>query len=140
MEARPAARQQRFAALALGLMALLAVPAYVLIGIVTMPIGLGLFMLINDTPWVLNLYPFIFGGTLTGRTPSYSFNAPLGILVTVLQWGLAAWLFGRQARPDWTRRVTLRNAALVLVAAAVAGAILLHLLGLQAVWGHGIPL
>jgi hypothetical protein len=86
---------------------------------------------------VLNLYPFIFGGTITGRTPSYSFNSSLGILVTVLQWVLLAWLFGRRARANWTRGVTLRNAALMIVAAAIAGAILLRMLGLQAVWSQG---
>jgi len=130
-------KQQRFAALSVGLMALLAVPVYVLIGFVTIPVGIGLLMLVNDGPWVLNLYPFIFGGTLMGRTPSYAFNGPLGILVTVLQWALIAWLFGRCARPGWTRGVTLRNAALVIVAAAIAGAILLRMLGLQAVWEGG---
>lgn len=132
-----AGKQQRFAALAVGLMALLAAPAYLLVGVVTIPVGIGLLMLVNDSPWVLNLYPFIFGGTITGRTPSYSFNPTLGILVTVLQWVLIAWLFGRCARPGWTRGVTLRNAALVIVAAAIAGAILLRMLGLQAVCEGG---
>jgi hypothetical protein len=132
-----AGKQQRFAALAVGLMALLAAPVYLLVGVVTIPLGIGLLMLVNDSPWVLNLYPFIFGGTITGRTPSYSFNPTLGILVTVLQWVLIAWLFGRCARPGWTRGVTLRNAALVIVAAAIAGAILLRMLGLQAVCEGG---
>ena len=137
MDAAPAIKQQRFAALAVGLMALLAVPVYVLIGFVTIPVGIGLFMLVNDGPWVLNLYPFIFGGTIMGRTPSYAFDGPLGILATVLQWALIAWLFGQRAKPDWTRGATLRNAALVIVAAAIAGAILLRMLGLQAVWEGG---
>jgi len=137
MQAPPGTKQQWFAALALGLMALLAVPVYVLIGFVTIPVGIGLLMLVNDSPWVLNLYPFIFGGTITGRTPSYAFNGSLGILVTVLQWALVAWLFGQRARADWTWGVTLRKAALVIVAAAIAGAILLHMLGLRAVWEGG---
>lgn len=137
MQAPPAKKQQRFAALAMGLMALLAVPVYVLIGFVTIPVGIGLLMLVNDSPWVLNLYPFIFGGTITGRTPSYAFNGPLGILVTVLQWALIAWLFGQRAKADWTWGVTLRKAALVIVAAAIAGAILLHMLGLRAVFEGG---
>jgi hypothetical protein len=58
-------------------------------------------------------------------------------MATVLQWVLIAWLFGQRAKADWTRGVTLRNAALLIVAAAIAGAILLRLLGLQAVWSQG---
>lgn len=132
--AGPVNRQQGFAMLAVGLMALLAVPLYVIIGFLTAPIGLGILMLINDSPWVLKLYPFMFAGTLSGRTPTYYLNDRVGIVLTVLQWAVIAWLFARRVDATWTRGTMLRNAAAMMVLFAIATAVLLNLFGLQVVW------
>lgn len=137
MAAGAIGKQQRFALLALGGMALLAVPLYVIVGIVTIPVGIGLFMLASDSPWVLNLYPFLFAGKLAGRTPHFIFGTSIGALLTLLQWVAITWWFAGKVDEGWSRGRILRRAAGLVALVAAGTWILLHLFGLQAVWSQG---
>jgi hypothetical protein len=137
MDAGPASRQQRFGMLTVWLMALLAIPLYLLVAIITFPVGVGLLMLFSDGPFVLNLYPFMFAGIRAGRPPVFFFNDSMRVLLTVVQWALIGWLFARQVDEYSTRGETLRNAASLLILVAIASAIVLHLFGLRVVWDIG---
>lgn len=126
-------KYQWFAALTVGLMALLAVPLYLLVAVLTIPIGLGVHMLFNDSPWVLNLYPFMYAGTMPDRVPIYYFNHTTGVVLTLVQWAVLAWLFGCLVGERWTRTRVVCYAAGLLAVVALVSATLLHVAGLQAV-------
>lgn len=126
-------KHQWFATLTVGLMALLAAPLYLLVGVLTIPIGLGVFMLFSDSPWILNLYPFMYAGTISDRVPTYYFSHTTGVVLTLVQWTILAWLFGLQVGERWTRGRVVRYAAGLLAVVALVSATLLHAVGLQAV-------
>lgn len=126
-------KHQWFAALTVGVMGLLAVPLYLLVGVLTIPIGLGVFMLFNDSPWVLNLYPFVYAGTIPDRVPIHYFNHTTGVVLTLVQWTVLAWLFGRLVGERWTRTQVVCCAAGLIAVVALVSSTLLHVAGLQAV-------
>ncbi|QNA90495.1 hypothetical protein G4G28_21935 [Massilia sp. Dwa41.01b] len=131
-------RGQSFAVVALCAMVVLAVPLYVLVGFLTAPLGLGVIMLVNDSPWVLNLYPFIFAGKMhSANSASFFLGNTIGYLLTLVQWVVLAGLFARRVDDTWPRGKILGQAAILVAAVAIASWIVLHLLGMQAVWTQG---
>lgn len=88
---------------------LLAGPLYYLIAAFTMPIGLGLLMVVLDK-WVLAMYPLLFMGQEYSRdVVVYSLGTAVSFPLTVLQWVLIAWLYSRKA-PDAKPAVQLARA------------------------------
>ena len=115
------------------LMALLALPAYVLIGILTIPWGIGLLMLSNSSPWILNLYPLLYAGTAHGKVPLYYMDNALSIPLTILQWALIAWASSfvlRDFRPD----KALFAALALLVAICTVTSLILSIAGIHMIW------
>jgi hypothetical protein len=93
--------------------AVLALPAYI-IGVITIPIGLGILMLMNSSPWVLNLYPFLFAGEGHWKAPKYYLDTVVSLPLTILQWSLIAWLCGVAVRDLKPNRVPIAVLALVI--------------------------
>jgi hypothetical protein len=104
--------------------AVLALPAYAIIGIVTAPFGLGLLMLTNSRPWILNLYPFLFAGTGNGFVQDYFIDTAVGLPLTIVQWGVIAWLAGRAARGSAPRRAPCYAIGAVLAFGIVVSVVL----------------
>jgi len=108
----------------------LALPAYFLIAFVTIPIGIGILMLIGGHPWILNLYPFLFAGTGPWNAPVYYLHGAISLPLTIAQWALMAWLIGLALRKVTPRRVALGVIGLLL-AFGFAISAFLHAIGIE---------
>jgi hypothetical protein len=122
-------QSQRRAMILVVAIGVLALPAYLIVGIVTVPLGLGMLMLMSSSPWILNLYPFLFAGTGNGFTQTHYIDSAIGLPLTVAQWGVIAWLTGIVARGREPHLVPYYAVGIVL-AFGVATAAVLSLLGI----------
>jgi uncharacterized membrane protein YphA (DoxX/SURF4 family) len=117
-------RNQKRAIVYVAAIGLLGLPAYTLIGVLTIPLGVGMLMLMSSSPWILYLYPFLFAGTGNGYAQSYYLNHALGLLLTAAQWAAIAWLASRLLRDREPRSTFGVVLALLLAIGAVTAAIL----------------
>jgi lipopolysaccharide export LptBFGC system permease protein LptF len=107
------------------LVAALTGPVYYLIAVFTMPVGLGLLMLVFDKP-VLAMYPLLFAGQEHSRdVVSYALNTRVSFPLTLLQWVLIAWLYSRKA-PDVSRPKQVGVALLVALLVGLAFFVLFY--------------
>jgi hypothetical protein len=116
-----------------GLIALLAMPAYVLLGVFTIPLGIGILMVTNSSPWLLNLYPFLFAASGHWTAPVYHLDHAVSVPLTIVQWALIAW-----AGSFYLRRLSggrlLLGVCLLFAAVGVASSIILSLLQVKLMW------
>jgi len=117
-------------------MALLALPLYLIIGLLTIPVGLGLLMLSNSSPWILNLYPFMYAAKGASKTPLYYLDTVVSLPLTIVQWVSIAWLASVALRDVERRKAVLAALALFLVAGLVTSGIL-SVAGIRLVWAAG---
>jgi hypothetical protein len=105
-------RNQLFAMLLLALMGLLLGPAWVALGLLLIPVGLGLLMLFS-ADWLRMFYPLVYAGwTNTAGDPFYYLSNAISLPLTVLQWLVIGWVFSFFVRD-------MRRSEIVLVAVAV---------------------
>jgi hypothetical protein len=134
----PITKSQRRAMILVGIIAVLGLPAYFIIAVLTIPIGVGLLMVMDRHPWILNLYPFLFAGQGPWNAPVYHLNGATSLALTILQWALMAWLIGlalRNATPRWVTLGVFGS----LLGFGCAIAAVLHAIGIEvitAVGGH----
>jgi hypothetical protein len=112
---------------------LLTFPAILAFCIATVPIGIGVVLLLIGLDWVMYLYPFLFTGVMNGKQPMYFFAGPMSYAATLIQWVLVAYVFSIYAQGLKTRNMVWM-AALVMVALAFAIGIGLKLAGLDVVY------
>ena len=115
---------QRRAMIVVALIAVLALPAYLIVGIATIPLGIGLLMLTSSSPWILNLYPFLFAGTGSGSALKHYIDTVVSLPLTVVQWIVIAWLAGIVAREREPRAAAWYALGVVLVFGLIAAAVL----------------
>lgn len=117
-------------------MALAALPAYLLIGILTIPLGIGLLMLNSSSPWILNLYPFVYASSGAWNAPVYYLDNAVSVPLTILQWCLIAWAGSPVLRECRRGKAVLAAFALLLVVCVITSGIL-SLLDVQLMWAAG---
>jgi hypothetical protein len=109
------------------LLGLFALPTYVLLGIITLPIGVGLLIVYSIGPWALSLYPFIFAGTSEGafEIPSYYLSLIVSIPLTIIQWMVIAW-----AASFYLRHVSQKNLVFYVIGVITAIGVLTYMMTL----------
>lgn len=127
------AKNQRWAIIAVALMALLALPAYLIVGVLTIPVGLGLLMLTNSSPWVLNLYPFLFAGKGHWRAPLYYLDTAVSLPLTLVQWILIAWLASIVLQ-RFERSTILLGALAMMIMIGALTSVILSVTGIALLW------
>lgn len=130
--AESTAKSRLYAMVWVATIAVFALPAYALIGVLTIPVGVGLFMLTNSSPWLLNLYPFLFAGTGTGYAPVHYLNTAISLPLTIAQWTLISYLSGLLFR-DLKRRWLLFGVAMLVLAVGLSTSAILSVLGITLV-------
>jgi hypothetical protein len=132
----PMTKSQRRAMILVAITAILALPAYFIIAVLTIPLGIGLLMLVGGHPWILNLYPFLFAGKGPWHDPIYYLDAAISLPLTIVQWALMAWLIGLALRNVTPGRVALGVMGLLLVLGFAISAVL-HMLGIDVLVAGG---
>jgi hypothetical protein len=127
------AKNQRWAIIAVALMALLALPTYVIVGILTLPLGIGLLMLANSSPWILNFYPLLFAGEGHWRAPLYYLDIGISLPLTLIQWILIAWLSSIVLRKFKPSTILLGALALMIMIGALTS-VILSVMGITLLW------
>jgi hypothetical protein len=129
-------KSQQRAMVFVAIIAVFALPAYAIITVVTVPFGLGIIMMMDNKPWILNLYPFLYAGKGHWSAPVYYFDTFISYLLTIVQWTLNAWLSGIVLRNIKPSRVLLGVLAVVLVFGVVTSAVL-SAMGIKLMGGGG---
>jgi hypothetical protein len=129
----PMIRRQRQAMFAVAAIAVFALPAYLILGLLTIPIGIGILMLTSSTPWILTLYPFLFAGHGHWKAPVYYLDLWISLPLTIVQWTLIAWLAGRVSRDCAPRQMWLRI-FLLLLGFGLAAGLISWAAGVQLMW------
>jgi hypothetical protein len=126
-------KNQLRAMISVAAMALLALPAYLMIGVLTIPLAVGLLMLTASSPWILRLYPFVFAGYGHWTAPQYYLGTALSVPLTIVQWALISWLASLMLRHFRGHRLFLGALAVLLIVGIVTSAIL-SLTGIKMMW------
>jgi hypothetical protein len=126
-------RQRALAFFTMLTMGLLAGPATLLFALITVPIGIGIVLLMSGLDWVMYLYPFEYVGVMAGKKPVYFITGALAHGATLLQWVVVAWLYSLFAY-RWKTKNIVYAALLVLAALAFIQGLMLHLAGLDVVY------
>lgn len=114
-------------------MALVALPVYLILALLTIPIGVGLLMLTSSSPWILKLYPFVFAGDGHWKSPQYYLETALSLPLTIVQWALISWIASIFLR-DFRGRKLILAAFAVLVIVGVATSAVLSVTEIKLVW------
>ena len=111
-------------ALIVALIATIALHTWVIVGVLTIPLGIGLIMLVNSSPWILNLYPFLFAAKGHSSAPVYYLDTSVSLPITVIQWAGIALLAGHLLE-NFTgfRRVLAALATPLIVGAITSGVV-----------------
>ncbi|WP_075791198.1 hypothetical protein [Massilia putida] len=117
-------KSQRKAMIVVALIAVLALPVYLIVGVVTAPFGIGLLMLMNNHPWILNLYPFLFAYLGDGQGPAHYIDNAISLPLTVMQWIAIAWIAGMISRKREFRVILLYTVGTVVAFGVVTAALL----------------
>lgn len=117
-------KNQLGAMVSVAAMALFALPAYLIIGVLTIPLGVGLLMLTASSPWILRLYPFVFAGYGHWTAPQYYLDTAFSVPLTIVQWALISWAASLVLRDFRGRRLFLGALAVLLIVGVVTSAIL----------------
>jgi hypothetical protein len=117
-------KNQWLALFAVLLIALLAGPVCLLIGVLTAPVGIGILMLTQDSPWILNLYPFVVAGEKQGVGVVHFLGNTEAMALTFLEWLSIARIFSIGARGLKPREIVLSAVALVLLVAVLTSSFL----------------
>lgn len=112
---------------------LLGLPVYCIVGLITAPIGLGLLMLVNHSPWILKFYPFMFAGEGSWYAPVHYLDPVISLPLTALQWILMAWLAGEGLRDVKPNRLPLAVLALLFLM-WLAISFILAVTGIEVLW------
>jgi hypothetical protein len=129
-------KSQQRAMVFVAIIAVFALPAYAIITVVTVPFGLGIIMMMDNKPWILNLYPFLYAAKGHWSAPVYYFDTFISYLLTIVQWTLNAWLSGIVLRNIKPSRVLLGVLAVVFVFGVVTSAVL-SVMGIELMGGGG---
>lgn len=119
------AKNQKWVIVLIASMALLAIPVYVIISVLTLAVGLdrfGLNMLYS--PWIINLFPFIYAAKGEWYAPQYYLGAAVSLPLSIVQWISIAWIASIFLRDFKRREAFLSAIALLLVVGVVTSAIL----------------
>lgn len=113
-------------------MAILSFPVYVLVGFLTIPIGIGMVMLMVNFQPTIFLYPLVFAGTTGSTGPVHYLVPAVSIPLSIAQWLVIGWLASFHLRA-FSGRPLLKRAAGIVVAVGATTAILLWIAGLDLV-------
>lgn len=116
--------------------AILALPVYLLVGLITIPLGLGLLMLSDSSPWILNLYPFMYASSGNWNAPVFYLDNAVSIPLTIIQWVVLAFVASIFLR-ELPRSKVLPAVLILFLVDGIATSAILSLAGIELMWAAG---
>ncbi|MBA5635508.1 hypothetical protein H3H37_00295 [Duganella sp. LX20W] len=116
--------------------AVLALPVYFLVGLITIPIGVGLLMLTSSSPWILNLYPFLYAGSGNWNAPVFYLDNAVSIPLTIAQWGIFAFVASIFLR-EFSRSKMFSAVLILFLIDGIATSAILSLVDIKLMWVAG---